>query len=590
MVLLMACLSVFAAPPEPLVYFDLQACLAGLPNDSVLRYDVAKFVSSLQGVVNRERPRLAVRFLNGDSATGPVQLDDYWLGVMRQDWLKDRVVENEADLGRLIQRFRGDCVGVVLWDPKVLATSNVAATICGVESWLPVRAGSTFETLLRQYWPDYPVKLSLVDRFDGHESGSVKCDAYLWAKRTYLDTGRCHPTLMAYFIDAYTQVPDQPGFNYHDLANATLANHDYYIAQRAFFFDLGVWADEPSVDDPKQAPGTDRKTLMTLLKAQYERNGGSGFTTVGGFIPWNLKYTNSGPAGGKHDPVATEWEYAAILSAHNAIMDADAIGLSCMTNASAWRFFPMQPRYKQNPKPEPQKLEEKIYVLIYMGDYDSAAWLSRHIPLVWDDPDRGSLPIAWAFNPNLCDRAPYVFDYVYRTKSKNDWFIGGDSGAGYLNPTLLTGDRLGSGLPDALDLWVKHNQAYYDRFDYRITGFVINGFHGDMPQRVQEAYAKFSPDGVGTCLGFAKPVVNGTPFLRVVSDIYPRLGRLDVTAKEMVASAKGDKPRFLIYRWILQRPSTMKQVFELLKAQYAKEEWVFCDPYTFFDLYRRSLD
>lgn len=589
MTLLMVCLSVFAAPQEPLVYFDLQACLAGLPDDSALRYDTAKFVSSLQGVVNREQPRLAVRFLDGEGAGGPVQLDDFWLAILRQDWLRDRPIENEADLGRLVQRFRGDCKGVVLWDTKVLATANVAATICGVEGWLPVRAGSAFEALLKSYLPDCPVKLSLVDRFDGHESGSAKCDAYLWAKRTYLDTGRCHPSLMAYFIDAYTQVPSEPGFHYHDLANATLANHDYYIARRAFFFDLGVWPDEASVDAPKQAPGTDRKTLIALLQAQYQRSGGKGFTTVGGFIPWNLKYTNSGPAGGKHGPVDTEWEYAAILSAHNAIMDADALGLSCLANASAWRHFPLKPHYAQNPKPASQPLEEKTYVLIYMGDYDSAAWLSRHIPLVWDDKARGDLPIAWAFNPNLADRVPYVFDYVYRTKSKNDWFIGGDSGAGYLNPNLLAGDRLGSGLPDALDLWVKHNQTYYERFDYRITGFVINGFHGAMPLRIQEAYAKFSPDGVGMQLGFAQPLVSGTPFLRHVSDIYPKLDRLDETAQQMAHFAQGKKPRFLIYRWILQRPSTMKQVYDLLQAKFAGEDWVFCDPYTFFDLYRRSL-
>ena len=49
------------------------------------------------------------------------------------------------------------------------------------------------------------------------------------------------------------------------------------------------------------------------------------------------------------------------------------------------------------------------------------------------------MPIAWAFNPNLSDRVPYVFDHIYKTKTSNDWFIAGDSGAGYLNPTLLSG-------------------------------------------------------------------------------------------------------------------------------------------------------
>lgn len=582
--------------PENIVYFDLGRCVAELPDDTVLRYDVVKFVSALQGVVNRDKPRLLIRFLDGQSPGGPINLDDYWLEKYQArpevyragEAPGDPPVQREHELDRLFESFPEALTGVVVWDPAVLATSNVAATICGVEGWLPVRAESALYDRVVAFGPKLPVRLSLVGKFDGSESGSAKCDAYLWAKREYLDTGRCHPTLMAYYIDAYTQQPDKPGFHYHDLHNATLTNQDYYIAQRAFIFDLGVWPDESPVDDPEQPPGTDRKTLYALLASQHKQNEGKGFTTVGGFVPWNLKYTNHGPAGSKHKPVPTEWEYAAILSAHNAIMDADALGLSCLTNASFYRHLPRVPM-KQNPRPAPRPLEKKTYVLIYMGDYDAAAWLSRAIPQFWDDPVRGELPIAWAFNPNLYDRAPYAFQYAYGTKSENDWFIAGDSGAGYLNPNLLIGDRLGSGLPEALDLWVEHNQRYFSLLDYDITGFVINGFHGDMPRRIQEAYAVFSPRGVGMQLGYEAPLVRGTPFLRHVSDIYPA-GDFSKTAAQMAHFAKGDFPRFLIYRWILQSPSTMKAVRDRLNREYPEHAWEFCDPYTFFDLYKRSLE
>jgi hypothetical protein len=251
---------------------------------------------------------------------------------------------------------------------------------------------------------------------------------------------------------------------------------------------------------------------------------------------------------------------------------------------------PLEKHYKQNPRPAKRALEEKTYVLVYMGDYDSAAWLSSNIANVWDDPARGQIPMAWAFNPNLSDRVPYAFDHVYRTKTANDWFIGGDSGAGYLNPNLLTGKRLDSGLPDALDLWVAHNRAYYERFDYSITGFAINGFHGTMPLRVQEAYAKFSSDGVGMQLGYEKPIVDGVPFLRHVSDIYPDLNDLGKTAAQMASFAKPGMPRFLIFRMILQKPSTVMAVRDLLVAKYPERCWDFCDPYTFFDLYKRSLE
>lgn len=591
--LILSCL--LAAPEagpeaEPLVVFDLAQCVQGLPDDSVLRYDTVKLVGCLQGLVNRDRPRLVVRFLNGARHDGQsVSIDDYWLEILRKGWLRNRPIVRIDDFDELLSSFPEACTGVVLWDEAVPATSNVAATICGVEGWLPVRAGGALFRRIVEGGPQLPVRLSLENRFDGSESGSAKCDAYLWAKREYLDKGKCNPALMAYCVDAFTQRPGEPGFQYPDLQNASLVNHDYYVANRAFFFDLGPWHDESPVDDPNQPAGTDRTTLCALLKSLYAQNGGKVIASVGGFVPWNQKYTTHGGAGGTHEPVPTEWEYAAVLSAHNAIMDADALGLVCLCNASAYMHYPLAGKYTQNPRPAKRALEPKTYVLVYMGDYDAAAWLSRHIPVVWDDPARGSIPMAWAFNPNLSDRVPYVFGHIYRTKTENDWFIGGDSGAGYLNPNLLVGDRLGSGLPDALDLWVAHNKRYYGRFDYSITGFVINGFHGDMPLEIQRAYAEFSPDGVGMQLGYEQPLVDGTPFLRHARDIYPNVGNLDETAKQIAQFARPDKPQFLIFRMILQKPSTVKALRDLLVRDYPDHNWEFCDPYTFFDLLKRSL-
>ncbi len=586
---LVASFCVAARGEEPLVYFDLAACIASMPDDSVMHYDALKLTASLQGLVNRDAPQLIIRFLEGQGQGGVISIDDYWLEKMRAGWLRDREILRESSLAAVLKRFADVSPGWVLWDPNVPATANVAATMCGVDGLLPMRANSPLLEHLKRDGIDLPVKASLAGKFDGSESGSAKCDAYLWAKREYLDAGKCHPALMAFYIDGYSQRPGEPGFRYLDLPNTKVANHDYFIANRAFFFDLLVWPDEVPVDDPNQPLGADRSVLGQLLESQYRRNGGEAITTIGGFVSWDLKYTNHGPAGGKKHPVHTEWEYAALFSAHNAILDADALGLACLTNASAYRHYPLRDRYQQHSRPEVPPLEEKTYVLIYMGDYDSSAWLSRHIPLFWDDPERGSMPIAWAFNPNLSDRVPYVFDYLYQTASPKDWFIAGDSGAGYLNPNLLVGDRLGSGLPEALALWEKHNRSYFEKFDYSITGFVINGFHGAMSLRVQEAYARFSPDGVGMQLGFDRELVGSTPFIRHSADIYPRQDNVKQAADEMAAFAKDAKPQFLVFRWILQSPSMLKQVRAALEEHHPEHNWEFCDPYTFFDLYRRQL-
>jgi len=110
-----------------------------------------------------------------------------------------------------------------------------------------------------------------------------------------------------------------------------------------------------------------------------------------------------------------------------------------------------------------------------------------------------------------------------------------------------------------------------------------------MPYAIQEAYGRFSPDGVGMQLDFDRALVHGIPFLRHAGDIYPNLANLDETAKQMAGFAKPGKPQFLIFRWILQKPGTVKTVRDLLRQSYPDPQWEFCDPYTFFDLYKIHL-
>ena len=76
-----------------------------------------------------------------------------------------------------------------------------------------------------------------------------------------------------------------------------------------------------------------------------------------------------------------------------------------------------------------------------MGDFDSAAWMYQKLPELWDNPSRGTIPLGWAFNPNLSDRFPVGFHYTRQTKTDSDYFVTGDSGAGYLNPGMLIPPR-----------------------------------------------------------------------------------------------------------------------------------------------------
>jgi len=265
-------------------------------------WDTTHVVAALQGIVNRYEPRLYIRAI-----TPP---DDYWWNKLRQPngWLCNANVVEIDSLDKLIEQFRDEFEGIVLYDTKVAATSNIASTIAGVENLLPVRYAPTNGSLYEQFVAKG--KLPIVKRlvsddknslFTGEITGSPKCDAYLWAKEQYLDTGLCNPSKLAYYIDSYWLKNPFPS----SVQNHTMTNHDYFISHRAFFFDLGPWDDEAPVDDLDQPLGTDNQTLQAILRSAYEQNKGK-MIHVGGFVPWAFKYTHHGSAGGKHDPVPGE--------------------------------------------------------------------------------------------------------------------------------------------------------------------------------------------------------------------------------------------------------------------------------------------
>jgi len=561
-------------------------------------WDEAHCVAALQGIVNRTQPRLYVFFVGGSKA----DVDHFWFDLLRKPgaWLANRPLRNLPDLPGLIATFRDKIKGVVLYDEQVAATSNVASTVAGVEDLLPVRydtdpASLCYLLTMDAKGPQLPVKLRLLNKdgsslFTGKgiipgsktpSTGSAKCDAYLWAKEHYLDTGRCNPTCFGYYIDSYWL--KKPG---GDITNHTLSNHDYVIAKRGFLFDLDPWDDEAPIDDPGQPPGTDARTQQTLMHAAYDRVQGKCMIHVPGFLPWDRKYTDH--AGSKHGDVAGEWRYAETISCFNGYMDADALGLSAMANASLFRLFPLAKRYPQQ-RPTINDLKKRglvgadgkpvarQFISFYVGDYDSAAWFYRHMPTYWNDPARGKIPLGWAFNPNLADRAGPMMDWVRRSASPNDYFMSGDSGAGYITPGYLQVPRKYSGLPSGVAVWAEHCRRYYERWDITATGFIIDANAPAMDAATKDAYASFSPDGFVAQKVPEQGLWKTTPFLRMNADIYRPVEK---AADVVLNHLPKDKPGFRIFRTILWKPTDHQRLFELLQQR--DPDITIVDPYTLF--------
>jgi hypothetical protein len=606
------------AVPRPLATYDLSRLEAtDLQDVRALSaaYDEAHLVACLQGLANRREPRLYLYALRD----GRTDLDRYWLAKLQAPgaWLEARHLESVPTLGELLRRFRRSYKGLVVWDPKVPATSCVASTVAGCDGLLPVRYDPSPDSLYTRLTAGdlkLPVRVWLLNAdgsslFTGRgtvpgttrpSGGSAKVDAYLWAIERYLKPGRCSDRHLAYYIDgAWLHNPRAGG----SFWNHTLTNHDYFVARKAFFFDLSMWDDEPATDDPTQPTGADFGVLKEILRTVWEQNHGRAIARIGGFVPWAFKYTRH--AGGKHDDVPSEWRFSEIISAYNTIVDADALGLGAMANASVYGLMPLKRSYPQPNPPSDEGLRRrgqlladgsvapKRFVTFYVGDYDSAAWLYRMVPALWDHPDRGKVPLSWAFNPNLADRLAPALVYTRETASALDRFVAGDSGAGYLNPGLLEPPRVWSDLPSGTDAWRRHCEAYYRRWDLDVTGFIIDGNAPAMPKPVLDAYAAFSPGGIVAQKVPPLSLHGDMPVVRMDEDIVES-GPKDAAghvARRLPGdlSAAPTEPSFRVFRAILKGPEWYLGLVKSLQADHPQAEVEVVDMPTLMVLAKHAL-
>ena len=567
-------------------------------------WDEGHFVVTIQGIVNQKDPNLYIFFV-GDSDENETngQRDHFWFDKMtaKGDWMGDWEVNNIKNLNSLIDTFKEDIKGLVVYDGNVPSTSNVASTIAGVDHLAAIRYDKDPKSLYYYLTedpkgPKMQVKVWLVNedgssKFTGKgiipdvnvpSTGTAKCDPYIWAKIKYLDNGKCNPHVLGYYIDAFW-IGNSGG----RLSNNTLTNHDYVIANKGFLFDLSPWDNEPATDDRNQPLGADVNTLKAILLSAYEQNKGK-MIQAAGFLPWDKKYTMH--AGGINDDVPGEWRYSEILSCYNAYMDADALGFSGMANGSVFSKFKLKEKYPQK-KPTIDDLKtmglilpdgsvkKTTYVTFYVGDYDAAAWLYQRMPDIWEDKLRGEFPLGWAFNPNLSERFAYGMDYFRKTATPNDYFVTGDVGAGYINPGHLVEPRLYSGLPSGVQAWKEHCQKWMNIFDLSIVGFVIDGFAPAMNEELFDMYAEIAPDGIG---GQKLPAHDGVyknkmPYIKMESDVY----RATEDAKNQSKKMGEVAPEFYMFRNILWTPTFQKEFMDTMKSE-LKGNVEFLSPYHFF--------
>lgn len=590
-----------------LYYFDFVTYSQTL-EDTASQYDLANLLTTLQGLVNRETPRVFINYTTDNGYSKAT--DKFWLEALRRDGeflVEKSLVEVKYPM-TLLKLFQNYFEGFVLWDEYVPATVNVAATMSGVENLLPLRADGTKGSLaqfLTEYEFDTQKRVESLDGKFGQgernipdtnirSTGSAKNDAYLWAKAKYLDTKLTNSRLMAYHLDAYSN--EQGSVYYADLQNRYLANRDYYVANKAFFFDLNPWPATIPDDDPTQEVGTDYNTMREILY-QQNQNAGDNTITIGGFVPWDSKYTVT------TDPnlpgvVDSEWQSITVFSEFNCIVDADAYAFTNMANASVYMHYPKKDSYvnkakqynEENKIAENATLENKNYILFYMGDYDSSAWLNtQSIATYLTDPRRGEIPLMWPIAANNYARAPHAIDYLYRYQTNNDYFVYVNNGLGYFNPLMLKKEDRDPSLNGSLDTYFAEVAKAGQKFDLDVQGLIITATPLD--QDLYNRYARTAPAGIITNWESGiTGVETENGIVGTINEVDALGGTIQADSWTIRAQLKpvSSGPNFIVIRTTLRTASYITELYEYVRDTFANYNVEAVDPYTFFKLYNEA--
>jgi hypothetical protein len=550
-----------AAEATPLYVYTLNQ--KGTPES----YDEATAATCLQGLINRTSPSL---YLLSTTNARP----RYWLDMLTKNgrWLEGRETRPVADLDALAKLAGSRLKGAVIWDPAVPATVNVATTIAGVCDGV-VFSPEYADRYLKRW--NLPVIKDLRGMFTGAETGSKKNDAYRWAIREYLQKGRCSSQLLCLFQDTWRARPTG------DIQY--VVNRDWAVKRQAFVFDLSPWGDERPMDDPEQKLGTDLETYQMILAETLRQSAGKHMTEMAGFFHF-LKYSNVPEHKSAHEGIPTEWRTVWLISPYNVYQNTLA---AVCHNQSLHSQSPWKPVTQRRPAKK-VPLENKTYLCIFMGDYDSVFPIYEFLPKFWDSPSRGKLPLMWGVNPNLIETCPDLITYFYSTASANDTFVSDASAAGYMDPSQIR--------KEYLPLFITHNRHYFRETDMTIAPFVVD--QNQPSVEIKNAFLQFAPDGFATDvqpMGYAPFVPDGFPTNRrhvwkgmPVMQLEP--GQDAGVMANAIQKDGGKLPAFHLFRVVWESPDYIVQTIASLRQKCPGANIEVLDPYNFFALFKESYE
>ncbi|MFI7132255.1 GxGYxYP domain-containing protein [Nonomuraea sp. NPDC050153] len=379
-------------------------------------------LTTLQGVVNRRRPRL---YFNYDAAA----YDQRWLAgtgaaVTRHDQPLD-----------LVARYRAEVRGAILHDPDVPDSVNVATTLAGLEDAVAATAEQAAAHGLRTV-------VDLRGRFDPADVLAT----YRWQLDHLFP--RCTHALLAGLPPTRTVRVD--GVRWRELARETERVRDasnravraFDLSQELATAQDGAGQLLVEVDLWNQYLVTAATTAPTRVEPfPYFRDyavatramvfwlppsGGTGelLDEIFGRVEPTTPY-----AGWFSNDVAGEWGGVDRASQHAV----EVVPADYYMNATVHAGVPARISDRVRPRP-PARLRDRVYLTLTFGEGDNIQYCQRRMREIWDDPERGGVPVNWTVSPLLADIGPALLAYYQRTATAADLLVAGPSGAGYTYP------------------------------------------------------------------------------------------------------------------------------------------------------------
>lgn len=118
--------------------------------------------------------------------------------------------------------------------------------------------------------------------------------------------------------------------------------------------------------------------------------------------------------------------------------------------------------------PKMPRLENKIYLAIFLSDGDNVQYCQHAMSNLWDNKNRGSVPINWTVSPGLADFGPGLLNYYYKTATPNDFFASGPSGLGYTLIYDAHNTKWNMTKSEHIEAYTKFSQQYLEKSGLRV--------------------------------------------------------------------------------------------------------------------------